>query len=115
MSDTPYCGAMKTPKGRTEGTMKECVQAHQVRKYGLKKVDIRIIKKTGAKGPTRAKVLSRRTALRAQVKRLKDDLPYAKTDEKEKEMKKSIAEKKKELKELNKLFAEFQKKRKAKN
>ena len=39
----PYCGAKDLPKGRTLGTMKECEDTHQIRYYGLKKVDKRDI------------------------------------------------------------------------
>jgi len=38
-----YCGIKKIPKKKRRGTMKECVMDSQVRYYGLKKVDKRLI------------------------------------------------------------------------
>ena len=34
-----YCGAGKTPKGKTDGTFQECYDKNQIRKYGVKQVD----------------------------------------------------------------------------
>jgi len=40
---TVFCGVGKVPKGKTRGNMKECAEIGQIRYYGLKKVDSRII------------------------------------------------------------------------
>jgi len=37
MSNNIYCGADKTPKNKTKGTLEQCVAKGQVRRYGLKK------------------------------------------------------------------------------
>lgn len=42
MSDI-YCGTGKTPKGKRIGNMEECVKAGQVRRFGEKKVDHKLV------------------------------------------------------------------------
>lgn len=42
MSDI-YCGIEKIPKNKKRGSMKECAENGQIRYYGLKKVDSRLI------------------------------------------------------------------------
>ena len=38
-----YCGIYKIPENKRRGTMKECIMSSQVRYYGIKKVDKRLI------------------------------------------------------------------------
>lgn len=39
-----YCGVGKVPKGSKLGSMKECAEAKQIRRYGVEKIDDRILK-----------------------------------------------------------------------
>jgi len=51
----PYCGVGKVPKGQKRGSMKECAMSGQIRYYGLKKVDPKIVEyaKKAKKGETK--------------------------------------------------------------
>ncbi len=44
-----YCGAGKKPKNSRFGNMKECAEKNQVRRYGVNKVDSRIIQSMSSK------------------------------------------------------------------
>jgi hypothetical protein len=44
-----YCGIGKVPKGKVIGTPEYCIQTNQVRYYGLKKIDKKLLDKI--KGP----------------------------------------------------------------
>ena len=39
MSKNVYCGAGKTPKGKTNGSVEQCIDNRQIRMYGLIEVD----------------------------------------------------------------------------
>ena len=40
-----YCGAGDIPSGHRRGTMQECIEKNQIRYYGVKKIDSRILSK----------------------------------------------------------------------
>lgn len=44
-----FCGIGNIPKGKKRGSMKECVEANQIRYYGLKKVDQKLIDSINSK------------------------------------------------------------------
>jgi hypothetical protein len=44
-----YCGAGEVPSGHRRGTMMECIEKNQVRYYGVKKVDSRLLSKLRSK------------------------------------------------------------------
>jgi len=58
---TAFCGVGDVPKGKKRGSMKECAEQGQVRYYGLKKIDIKLVenalmqKKMGKKGNSDSK------------------------------------------------------------
>lgn len=51
---TVYCGICKLPKGKRQGTMKECAELGQVRYYGLHKMDPKTLELAHAKGANKA-------------------------------------------------------------
>jgi hypothetical protein len=72
MSDI-YCGVGKVPKGKSLGSMAECAEKSQIRYYGLKKIDPRIIeavKNKKAKPVTRDKLLVKHTELHCKQKKM---------------------------------------------
>lgn len=107
MSDKPYCGAKKTPKNRKSGSMKECVEAKQIRKFGLKKVDPKILASKAKAGPSKRQLEKKQVILRGERRKINSNLPYEKDDKKKEQMKKELKEIKNKLldiqKQLNKL------------
>lgn len=108
-----YCGMQKKPpKGARFGTMEECIDKRQVRRYGLKKIDPDLIEKKKLeklkKGNTledKIKKISLTLAgLNGKKSRLTKDLPYARTEEEKttlsKELENVISKRKELIKEL---------------
>ena len=75
MSDEIYCGIGKVPKGKRLGTMKECVEANQVRLYGIYKVDKKLLEhwesEKKRKTTTSGKLESKRETVAEQIMKLK--------------------------------------------
>ena len=46
MSKNVYCGAGKTPKGKTDGTFEQCFKKGQIRMYGLNELTTQQKRKT---------------------------------------------------------------------
>lgn len=51
MSDDIYCGSGKIPAGKREGTMKECLKKNQVRLWGVKKIDKKVLENKNLLNP----------------------------------------------------------------
>jgi len=68
-----YCGADKLPKGYKFGNMQECAERKQIRLFGLKRFDPRILKivKKGEDPATREKLILKLTSLRGLIRRHK--------------------------------------------
>lgn len=49
MSEDMYCGIGKIPKGKIRGTPEYCIEANQVRYYGLKKIDSNLLSMSKSK------------------------------------------------------------------
>ena len=82
-----YCGIEKPPKGHSVGSMKECAEKKQIRYWGIKKVDSKLLEavKRGSKAKeTRDKLAIKMVTLRARVAKMTKDLAATK-DKKEKE------------------------------
>lgn len=97
-----YCGAKKVPKGRKQGSMKECVDSKQVRLYGLRKIDERTLKakqkrKEQQKGPSKAFLIGQLSKFERQLAR------EGYSPEERKELKKKYKETLKEIEKLQKL------------
>ena len=43
----PYCGIKDVPKGSHRGSMKECLERDQVRYYGVKTIDSKLLASSG--------------------------------------------------------------------
>jgi hypothetical protein len=92
-----YCSIGKVPKGAKLGNMEECAKTKQVRLWGLKKINPKIVEETklpGAKTESKMEVVSKLSKLRGRHCKLKKDME--KTDSKKE--KANIA---KEMKELD--------------
>ena len=72
--DNIYCGIGKIPKGKRRGRVMECVQRKQVRYFGEKKVDKRLLHHKFVKGETREDVLKKLIPLDGRRKKLRKDL-----------------------------------------
>jgi hypothetical protein len=73
----PYCGINKVPNEKHRGSVKECLETSQVRYYGSKKVDKRIV--DGIKGVRFKKLnttqlYAKRGTLSGKIKKLKEKL-----------------------------------------
>lgn len=110
-----YYGAAETvPKGKKRTNMTQAVDKGQVRYYGIKKVDQLIvnaksetIKVKRAKKNKVQKLLDAIVKLSGQTFKLNNDIPYSKTDQEKKDIRKrikllksQIKTKKEELKSL---------------
>lgn len=68
-----YCGLGKIPKGHKRGSMKDCVMAGQVRYYGIKKVDPRLLESRLKlqKEDTRESLLIKIAGLKGRINKLR--------------------------------------------
>jgi hypothetical protein len=87
MSDI-YCGVKSVPKNKKLGTMKQCTEKKQVRYFGIKKVDMRLLKasKTNVSDTKQRQNLKKKELLlRGKLRTLKSRLQASKNlEEKEK-------------------------------
>lgn len=70
----PYCGVGKVPSKGKRGTMKECVLSGQVRYYGVKKIDQKLLeyaKQAKKSATTRTELLSEKIKIQGRLKALK--------------------------------------------
>lgn len=116
-----YCGIGKIPKSSRLGSMKECAEKKQIRYYGVKKVDSKLIEATktkkkksdyGLESPGRRKLLSAMGSLRGKIKNIKRRIESEKNKDKKKDLETELAELNDKLKVVLKNFSEFEKKRK---
>ena len=104
-----YCGISNIPKGQRRGSMKDCAEKGQVRYYGVKKIDSKILeasKDPKNKPNTRNKLLKKFAGLNGEIKKLSGDVQYKKNDKDRKEAEKLLANAKKER---TKVVAELKK------
>lgn len=98
-----YCGIKSPPKGKEPGTMKECAESNQVRKYGLYKVDKLLVSEAPKSKLTRKdrdEQVHKVNRIRYKYQRIKKEYQKKKDDKKAKEFKKLVLEYKKELETL---------------
>ena len=65
-----YCGINKIPKGQKRGSMKDCASAGQIRYYGLKKIDSKLVEyaKKSKKGQTkRSTIIEQKATLKGKI------------------------------------------------
>ena len=99
-----YCGIGKIPSKSRLGSMKECAEKKQVKYWGVKKIDAKLLEV--AKGSkkdegSRVNVLKEMAKYRGRVSKLKKALAAAKTKE-------DKAKYQKELDVANVLFTKFE-------
>jgi transcription termination factor Rho len=68
-----YCGAGITPSSKKPGTEDQCINMHQVRKYGLKKVDENKLKESKEDDEKR-KMLKKIDKLTKETDKLYDNM-----------------------------------------
>lgn len=95
-----YCGIKEPPKGKTSGSMKECAESKQIRKFGLFKVDKKLVSEA-PKGKITRKIrdeqVLKTNRLRYKYQRIKRELEKKKDKKKTLEFKKLVTQYKKEL------------------
>lgn len=94
-----YCGIGKVPTDKIRGTAKECIVTNQVRYYGIKKIDIKLIENKDLMNPDKElkKLRKMEVILRGMANKLKKDknnknVDQAKLDKLKKKIKKTLAE-----------------------
>lgn len=91
MPDT-YCGVGKIPKGKRLGSMKECVEKGEIRFYGLKKIDERLIEAMKEKkysGDNSDDLFIKVVGLKGKLKFMIKKIQAEKDDNKKDKLKKS--------------------------
>lgn len=116
----PYCGIeKKPPKGMKLGSMSECAQKGQIRRFGLNKTDPLTIQAAKTPKVNKNKLLSQIGSTKGKMNRLKKDIPYERNEDKQREMKQEFNKLNKQLKELvstfNTSFQQNQTKSKSQN
>lgn len=78
-----YCGINKIPKGHKRGNMKECAEKGQIRYYGIKKVDQKMVElaQSTKRLPNKFSVTKKLIGLRAKI--MRDQKIYDKKPDKE--------------------------------
>lgn len=90
MADDIYCGIGNVPKGKRRGTMRECVERNQVRYWGIKSIDPKLIggvKKKQAQQKSIIQVRNELIKLQARKRKLIDQIKKEKNEIKKEEMK----------------------------
>lgn len=79
-----YCGVGDVPLGKKLGTEKECMAANQIRYYGIKKVNPKLLESKDFQSPEKeeTKLLVMRSALIGMKKKLDQEKNKKKIDEK---------------------------------
>lgn len=116
----PYCGVGKPPKGFKRATMKECLERGQVRYWGVKKIDSRLIE--ASKRPKKDKTYDEMTFKELSHvqtkyivlrKKYKKELELEKVQSKKDVIKKQNEKATVQLKMINKILDKLQKEEEA--
>ncbi len=100
----PYCGIKDVPKGSHRGSMKECLERDQVRFFGVKQIDSRMLASSGkVKGDPTAvdKIKLKIVGLRGRESRIEKEMNSKKANNDKNKME----ELKKQLKDTTKQIA----------
>lgn len=105
-----FCGIGKPRKHEVIGSMVQCADQKQIRLYGLKKVDPKVLgpRKNKTKKISREKLLQNMVILRGRVKKLTDNIPYQKTAQKKEDLRKQLLIAKAELSLASFRFKEYE-------
>ena len=99
-----YCGLLKDPRKRRDGTMQECIEDRKVNLYGKYKIDPIAIKNLGKNKKakqTQDKMKIKAMGLRGKIRKLEKSI-NSKDAKKAAKAKKDLKQAKDEYKELNK-------------
>lgn len=116
MSKKVYCSVGPVPKNHKLGTMKECAEKKQVRYYGIKKIDPKLleaVKKGSVKAESRDKLMIQLARLGNKANKLKKDMAIEKDQRKKDKMKAELDKILVELKEVREKFQKADQKRRA--
>lgn len=85
-----YCGIRPDRLKRRMGSMQECLEADEVKYYGLKKIDEKmatnaIVTKNVKKSAQ--KIMNKIVGLKARAKTIRDNMPYIKDEEEQERLK----------------------------
>lgn len=108
------CGIGELKKGERRGTMKECADKGQVRYYGLKKIDSRILKaskKVNKELKSRNQLLKKIMSLKAKILGYKKKIKNEDNKNKKEILKNKTRNLLKEYKEYKILYDKFEKKK----
>jgi len=105
-----FCGIGEVPKGQKRGTMKECAERGQVRYYGLKKIDKKLVEyaskdkklRVGSKtnlNKKRMELILKDTDLAGKLKKLKSKFDLEKDTKEKNKLQKEINQIQKDMKE----------------
>jgi hypothetical protein len=81
-----FCGITQPPKGHKIGSMKECLEKKQVRYYGIKKIDSRLVDSVNDNKASKLEIISKMASLRGRLDRLKKDVETTKNTNDKKKM-----------------------------
>lgn len=74
-SNKIYCGVGTIPKGKHRGSMKECIDAGQVRYYGVKKADPKLVETLDKKSKfSRDTLFTQIQTIKGKIKNLKNKM-----------------------------------------
>jgi hypothetical protein len=98
-----YCGINNVPKGKHRGSMKECAEKGEIRYYGIKKVDKRLVEGVKAKKYkklNKTQMFAKKGELRGKIKTLKDKIKSEKDESKKDKLKEEGKRLLRELKQI---------------
>ena len=97
-----FCGITQPiPKGYKLGSMKDCLDMKQVRYYGLKKIDSKLIESVNEKKDSKKDLNDKIAALKGKIHKLKKDIDSSKNTTEKKKLIESFSITRKELIELD--------------
>jgi hypothetical protein len=101
LKDKPYCGINKVKKGHRIGTLRECAENNQIRYYGIKKIDSKLLKASKSKRSTsslsRDQLAIKMVGLRGKISKLNKMIDAERNN----------AERNKLIREINKIEDEL--------
>lgn len=99
---TVFCGiSQPVPKGHRLGSMKECLDLKQVRYYGLKKIDNKLVDSINIKKESKSDLMIKMAGLRGKLTKLKRDIESSKNFEEKKKIMDEYEKVRKEILSLN--------------
>jgi hypothetical protein len=121
-----YCGIEKIPKNKKRGSMKDCAEIGQIRYYGLKKVDSRLIenalneKKLKASGTTKLdkkieELNFDAAGLSGKLKKIQNQIKGEKNKDTKEKLEKEVEKIKDKLKKIKQEVDAAEKQKKQKN